>query len=129
MKLSEAIRKGSELRPKAEDDFFIFYRFSTKADDVRSCALGAAYEAACGFIGIHFLADDCLGLESLQKIDAALYERWPCLRDAWHRRQVDEEGEEGEEGVITLQEVIQEMNDYGGYSREEIADWLESVGQ
>lgn len=127
MRLSEAIREGATLRPKAEDDFFIFYRFSTKADDIRSCALGAAYEAVCGFAGISFFfGDDCLSLESLQKIDAALYERWPVLRGAWCRKPVDEEGEEG---AITLQEIIQEMNDYGEYTREEIADWLESVGE
>ena len=46
MKLSEAIRKGSELRPQGFGSMFTFdSRVSEEFDCIASCALGAAYEA------------------------------------------------------------------------------------
>jgi hypothetical protein len=125
MKLSEAIRAGSQLRPMAKNDFFVRYQFSVKEDDVHSCALGAAYEAVVGGlpsigVGGTVYQRNSQGLA----INGELHASWPYLLDAW----CESPARMGATGVVTLQEVIATMNDWGHFTREQIADWLESVG-
>lgn len=129
LKLSEAIRKGAKLRPMAIGDFF---GKSLHGDSYHyySCALGAAYETIYGLEGVSSICDECgvyaLTLKTLRIIDGRLLEAWPILQQTWRFTPPDDEGTER---PITLQEVIQDTNDSGKFTREEIADWLESIGE
>lgn len=126
IKLSEAIRQGAKLRPMATGDFFVKEEWS---EDVSSCALGAAYEAIHRLEGVAFDDDDYdLMLKSLRTIEGRLFEDWPILNQVWCEAR-SEWIAEGNDAPITLQEVIQDMNDFGKFTREEIADWLESIGE
>lgn len=103
MKLSEAIRLGAMLSPGGHGHLYLFGK---------TCALGAALEARG---------------ELLKKISAEtstrnydrLDELWPVLTsDAAHP---------GTGGIDTLRSVIWSLNDVFGWTREQIADYVETI--
>lgn len=98
MRLSEAIRLGAMLKPQG-------FGSSSMYDPRRSCALGAASDA----VG---LALDSYRWLRLAKI-------WPQLDESYASpatRQVDR-----------LLVVIYDLNDNRGWTRERIADWVETI--
>lgn len=107
MRLSEAIRLGAMMRPQAKEDLFV---------GGHSCALGAAYEA----IGLMTPdTDRCNNPSSWhwRTRDAfpLLEEKVSCpIGDCW--RTPDD-----------LAYVTTHLNDEHGWTREAIADWVESV--
>ena len=104
-KLSEAIREGAKKRPMGLEDYFVEF------EGLLSCALGAAYEAIRGQPG-----------EDHDEVSDCLETAWPWIfQRGWHISRT---------GIAyTLVHVIALMNDSGKFTREEIADWLESIGE
>lgn len=100
LKLSEAIRAGAKLRPMATGVYFDYVDEGTTL----SCALGAAYEAVMG-----------KAWGTAKEIGQAIRGEYPCLKEHW-------------DGGNLLYGIIADMNDSGKFTREEIADWLESCG-
>jgi hypothetical protein len=107
MKLSEAIREGAKIRQMAKG---AFYTQAWRSGDVRSCALGAAHESIL----------PCTTNAHPVSVRETLEEKWQFLKQSWDN---DRSG-----FPIDWIDVIAEMNDSGRYTREEIADWLESIG-
>lgn len=117
MKLSEAIRLGAMLRPQTSGA--LFYRLRD-GSGIGSCALGAAAEA----LG----AEAAIGITSERNADAFLDRQFrafmrtkltcPCADPnlCWAA------GHQQELGV-----VIVTLNDMHKWSRERIADWVETV--
>lgn len=100
MKVSEAIRLGSMLRPQG------FGGLWTGMGETHSCALGAAFDAlGCGFIG--------LGRPPL-KVDLWLKDRATCPTC-------------GPYVYARREEIIAHLNDRHRWTRERIADWVESI--
>lgn len=100
--LSDAILKGATLRPQGRAAYFSPNEF----DIVASCALGAAFEAVTGRRE-HLFDTTIIG---------TLEEHWPSLDQDivhpishFHR---------------PLWDVITDLNDLAGWSREQIAAWL-----
>jgi hypothetical protein len=92
MRLSEAIRLGSMLKPQG---FAIDYR--------TTCAIQAALEAI-GKVGTPY---------------AFVMDHWP-----WVSR---EETNPVSGEVTRVWSIIRELNDDRGWTREQIADWVESL--
>lgn len=116
MKLSEAIRKGAVLRPKAKGQYFVAGA---------SCAIGAALEGA-GLIpeGAPVEKDFHLWPREMQDDTIeAMYGEWPFLVQAAQGRPVDIYCVWGD----THRSVVT-MNDYQELSREQIADVVEREG-
>jgi hypothetical protein len=102
-KVSQAIRIGSCFRPQAVGEPFI---------DGGSCAIGAAYEALGGPMTDEIKSDTGPAWEYVAK--KLGLEVWMCIPD--------------EEGKLReLCEHIFSKND-DGWTREQVADWLESQG-
>lgn len=106
MKLSEAIREGAKKRPQAFRGFF-----RTVNGQLCSCALGAAYEAATGKAiedadtdDIAYGLEDAIGINPFE-LDAPVA--------GWE---------------YALGNYIEHLNDGLKHSREQIADWLQSIG-
>jgi hypothetical protein len=99
MRLSEAIRLGAMLRPQAKFHFFA---------DGGSCALGAAFEA-CG--ALVFPRSSFMGVEGIRifPILTALVEH-PITKS-----------------IGSLWLAIVWLNNYDGWTRERIADWVETI--
>lgn len=113
MKLSEAIREGAKLRPQG----YGFY-FGIHFDDEQlcSCALGAALESVYG--------NDAPSLAEMLG-DNAVEEMF--ARFAINRlERFDNPARPGMRGP--LWDVIIQLNDRQCWSREAIADWVESIG-
>lgn len=105
MKLSEAMREGAKLRPKA-----IGYLFDKGEDgQICSCAIGAAMECARGFSNELWGA----GMDDAKEIFPQLKEFISGPVDGINR---------------SIATTIINLNDSRDWSREEIADWLESIG-
>lgn len=103
MTLADAIRKGAMQRPQARE--FMFSRTA----DVRSCALGAAYEGVYGTVDsgpISQAGELCLAFPELNT--AHVY----CPTCG--------------EGASLWYVVGDHLNDSHGWTREAIADWLDS---
>jgi len=116
MKLSEAIRLGAKLRPQCKSSFFSFESTPKGVSCKGSCALGAAYE---GYYGTR-------GDGSPETISDSLSKRFPVLH-----RVVDEQLVpdciKREHGLHLVNNVIASLNDYKGWTREQIADWVEGI--
>lgn len=108
MKLSEAIRIGSTKRPQCKT---VFFQSDNNGMATHSCVLGAAYEAITG-------------KTPLDLDDVQLLAFWD-LNDPLLAHPI---GTRALEGSSTIMEGLIELNDYAGWSRERIADWLESLG-
>ena len=106
MKLSEAIRQGAKLRPQSVGRYF-------ETDDqdetvYASCALGAAHEAVSG------------NTDTLELVDH-LADEFPELRSFRAQNPMKQWSDH-------LWVVITNLNDKQGWSRERIADYLETLG-
>jgi hypothetical protein len=101
MKLSEAIRAGAVKCPQTTGTY---YR------DGATCALGAAYEGAFGQM-------PATGYLSVYERLVALF---PALRTPYDG--------DGDSESWDLRDAIMHRNDSLGWTREQIADWLESQG-
>jgi len=107
VKLSEAIRAGAQLRPPAIGQFF-----EANADGVLcSCALAAAYEVVIG------AAHPRLGA---QHILPALERVFPCANAVVNHPVHQLPG--------SVYGAVMNLNDEYHWSREQIADWLASIG-
>lgn len=98
MKLSEAIRLGAMIRPQGSGVYFSLGR---------SCALGAAFEA-CGATAY----DE--GFATSGDYLFSILRMWaPCPACVYdHHR---------------LGFVVTHLNDHHGWTREQIADWVETI--
>lgn len=105
MKLSEAIRVGSKLRPQGRVSCF------RRNDEGQfySCVLGAAYEAVKGY-----KEGDYVCVNDVEDLFPEI-PNTPVHTVNGHFRD-------------TFFSAIWYMNDIEGLSREEIADWVESKG-
>jgi hypothetical protein len=104
MKLSDAIRKGAEQRPKCS-----FNLFAYRGGVLHSCALGAAYEAVFGAP---------TGYQDQHEYFGELVLVYPEL---------DERPAEWGDGPSLAVEITF-RNDHHGESREAIAEWLKEQG-
>lgn len=107
MKLSGLIRQGAAMRPQTQDVFF---------DGRGSCAWGAAIEAAHGTAYLEALAGDFTPLAAT--IDIAFPD--------YHKTRRVQHPEQPYKDALFL--TIAELNDRFYWTRERIADWLESEG-
>lgn len=107
LRLSEAIRLGAMLRPQGFGHLF---------SHGKSCALGAAKEAI-GMKGKRAKAGEGNGWQGFD-----FYAYWPWLRSRV-RHPVTEYGFTEENAFW----VVMHLNDHLHWSRERIADWVESV--
>src|SRR5688572_14543061 len=106
MRLSEAIRLGAMLKPQG---------FRALRDGGRTCAYGAAYEAA----GVPF--------EEWRKLpkdvaEARLAEVFPIIPTLFHPCPAC-----GLNFWIAAGIVITHLNDTHRWTREQIADWVETI--
>lgn len=112
MRLSEAIRIGSMMRPQTKGHFF---------DETGSCALGAAYEGTFGKIQF-----DC------RKLLFELNQKYPIMGFITKFTTVSPEYTENKNGFsfyfgeiyVPLGTAITNLNDKGS-TREEIAQYVE----
>lgn len=108
-KLSEAIRIGAQKRPQCFDGVF---RMDFQSNQYRSCALGAALEAMFPSNN-----DQCVSKADMKDLREALHlSENEVIKDPFYGTEYD----------ICL--VIMSLNDDQRWSREKIADWLESIG-
>lgn len=111
MKLSVAIRKGAKLHPQGHE---LFGKYNQDNSEFFTCAVGAAYEAITG------IKPPVSG------------------RDAGVRTTVSEAVRKNIDTVIvanpldgeeaSLFDTITFLNDRSNWTREHIADWLETLG-
>lgn len=106
LKLSEAIRLGAMLKPQAFGKAFVFVKFG----ELGSCALGAAEDAINGPI---YEASDG-GAKQLE-----VYERYSLNKQRRDCPSCDRPGR--------LSDVIVHLNDDHQWTRERIADWVETI--
>jgi len=102
MKLSEAIRLGSMLKPHVKHSLVAYGR---------TCALGAALDAA-GALGIAEDDGDPGPYEAAEAI-------WPILKSPVRHPAYRE--------CADLRKVITSLNDEFDWTREQIADWVETI--
>lgn len=101
IKLSTAIREGAKLRPQGHGNYF--------APLGHSCALGAAFQAVTGRTGKDALP-----------IAVDLDKLFPFLdNEVLHPAQSKS---------LSIAKIIVDLNDRLGWTREQIADWLEGIG-
>lgn len=101
MKLSQAIRLGAMMRPQGRAGLLV---------NGKTCALGAACEAVgivIGEVGTH------------SRIYSDLRERWPLLTLSGPHSNCM--------GANDIMQAIWMMNDICCHTREQIADWVESI--
>lgn len=115
MKLSDAIRKGSEQRPQA---FGTYFQTGKARDEIiGSCAMGAAIE---GYTG---LADD--------RGYSELLEAFPIIEHVKVLLPVEPiakiEPPISWNTTFDLDDAIFELNDTYKWTREQIADWIEKI--
>lgn len=115
LKLSEAIRKGAKLRPMGKGAYFKWDR----DEGYCSCALGAAYESTTSRFLRSLLYEPSAKAEA--RILRNLESTCPDLPRTYCISPLGTS--------ISLHNVIAIMNDSGKFTREEIADWLESAGE
>jgi hypothetical protein len=109
MKLSKAIREGAKLRPQGFSNWFTF----PNCEQICSCALGAAYEA--------IFQPKFKSFFDTKKIKTfELENRFPELT------RLVKTPISGE--IQWLQNAIGELNDKHKWTRNQIADWVESEG-
>lgn len=114
LEAARLMREGAKLRPQA---FNVFYSPvpSRNGEQGGSCALGAIYEAKTESTHIDEERDPDLGFFAFDELKELSALDVLSVHDP----------------VITLtaslEYVISRLNDYEGWSRERIADWLESL--
>lgn len=113
IKLSEAIRKGATLRPRVRGGYF---KRVGKSKEIRSCALGAAYEGATGQVLVG----------NPKEVTEKLAELFPELKE---RVQEGYLGGKPSPAQWDLGRLIMAEHDARGKTREQIADALEAKGR
>lgn len=108
MKLSEAIKEGAKIRPQS---FGQFFGGTDNPHEITSCAIGAAYEAACGMASIRDANDGLVELGKAVHVDFKSYVTEPLFGRN-----------------LGLYRTIIMLNDDSKWTREQIADWLETIG-
>lgn len=103
MRLSEAIRIGSKLRPQA---------YGTLSDGIGTCALGAAYEAVGALDATGALVRDS-HLKTEQITGRYILHESPCRCPLAFRWMVFD--------------LVPHLNDVHKWTREAIAEWVETV--
>lgn len=109
--LSAAIRLGAMLRPQGRGQFL---------RDGKTCALGAALDAV-GELALYVFVDGIPNCDQVRTIVDGMPYRWPVLREfvqhpispTWNQ--------------VPLASVIVDLNDTHKQTREQIADFVESV--
>ncbi len=124
MKLSEAILKGSKLKPKAIGDLFVF----NGKGKVRSCALGAAIDAVAG-LELNSEIKEVCGLSDFNETDQLarniLCKEFPILKNS--NKLFDHPVSDlNQKNNISF--IITNLNDVWGWSRERIAKWVAKQG-
>ncbi len=109
-KLSQAIRLGATFRPHGRAKLWTVFGDGV----IKSCALGAAYEAVFGLPQSHHENDGIDGNHYTK-----LQGRFPELKAKFNGFGSD---------FVCLQDNITKANDNHGMSREQIADELERIG-
>lgn len=104
MRLSEAIRLGAMLKPQG------YGRLLDWNGD--TCALGAACEAVGIRISVHQSSPN-----------NATFRRWPILRERVESPMTDRH----RAGRASVSVTIQSLNDSARWTREQIADWVETL--
>lgn len=107
-RLSELMRAGSALRPQGKCAFFRWDFDSSGDMIVTSCAMGAAYEAHAGHIPLSFQSGD---YEMLHLFPILSKEVTHPVNGTKH----------------CLQICITSLNDNGGWTREQCADFCETI--
>lgn len=101
MKFFQAIRLGAMLKPQG---------FGRLIDGGATCAMGAALDA-CGVLG---------DVRSNSEVVVAAAARWPCvLQDVECPIDADAHG--------ALVCIVVHLNDDHHWTREQIADWVETI--
>jgi hypothetical protein len=109
MKLSEAIREGAKLGPQAFGEYFV---------GDATCALGAAKRATnTAHDEELFIA---VGLAYVPVVEVPM-----CLHGEYRRTSVNKDQPKSFDEITSL---MIKLNDKARWSREAIADWLESEG-
>lgn len=107
MRLSEAIRLGSMLKPQAFEDHV----------DGKSCALRAAMDAA-GLKDMYGGSDSCNYV--------AIMQQWPVSTLPFNGCPVRKRCKDGR--IVTdVCDAIYHLNDSHRWTREQIADWVETI--
>jgi hypothetical protein len=101
MKLSKAIRKGSEILPPCRGGYF-----EIGEGEMHACALGAAFYAVCKECSINDV-----------EVNRILKEEWPELLKECVMPLTGKE--------VNLYRAIIRLNDSYCWDREKIAGWLE----
>jgi hypothetical protein len=125
-KLSTLIRRGSALRPEYREAYagIVMQGNDLSTITLGTCPLGAAYEAATGF-----LPHDEMEQSELYKV---LYQTTgidlsrECLQ--LHQVSGDQLLPDNRKGSIRLDQFINFLSLQQGLTREEIADFLETAG-
>jgi hypothetical protein len=107
MRLSEAIRLGALIRPQAFGSYFY---------DGRSCALGAAMEAANDVDGRLASMEDFY-----QRVSIPFGELRACPAKRCHW------GQHGLNDQYGADNLVVHLNDYHRWTRERIADYIETL--
>lgn len=117
MKLSEAMRKGAAVSPPAKG---LYFRVLTEHPDVIcSCALGAA---AIGAFDLDPSLDSGWTLRQCSQAERQLFETYYILFTDNVAAPVSDLDED------SLHTIIAKLNDEYNWTREQIADWLQSIG-
>lgn len=137
MRLSEAIRIGSKLRPQGHGSLFT-KRTKTPLgqlildQETKSCALGAAYEASLGFPSDWQWWNGNLTNNDLDGYDGydghgSLLREFPILGQPVGPYVRPEIPLGPNDKCTPISNYIYHLNDKLGLSREEIADWAEGI--
>lgn len=119
LRLSEAIRLGSLLRPQGKSTLFSFSGRWDDGQPIASCALGAAYEAATGTV----ILRTCMETEAWRY----LKETFPIINNPaeWPQSVGGENSKF--HGCSPLIRIIFTLNDHFGWTRTQIADYIATL--
>jgi hypothetical protein len=106
MRLSEAIRLGSMIRPQA---------FGAAFEDGKSCAIGAAADAVGLLNTTRNSAQEWSFFDVLARTSSSLGHKQEAACPACHTSE-----------TIWLPSIIVHLNDHHKWTREQIADWIDT---
>jgi hypothetical protein len=115
-KLSAFIREGATKRPQAFDDYVRLVPIDGDGWQYRTCALGAAYEAITDKLPEPDWLQDGKVVRAIHKATDIRDQRIPYPENTYP----------GREAYIV--DMVPTLNDHFRWTREQIADYLESQG-
>lgn len=131
MRLAEAIRKGAMQHPQWFG-MFRGWRGDGATEELHTCALMAAHEGVYGELPAPFLA--AMSEAEIEKhVLSELHAAFPQLKDAATAYtcpagdRCNRHPAPPDRYHIDLRSMIVHLNDYHRWTRECIADWVESV--